>query len=131
MLAAKTSVSPPISDAAARSASILRETSITLAPDDASVAAIALPIPFDAPVTNATLPSRRISMTGEGNGRGQVVAIGATVACNTATRVAGATSMSRPRRPPLTKIVAKSPADVSSTVGSGRFCPNGLIPPTT
>ena len=39
-----------------------RDTSITLAPDAAIVAAIALPMPFDAPVTSATLPSNVICM---------------------------------------------------------------------
>ena len=35
---------------------------ITFAPDAANEAAIALPIPRDAPVTSATLPSSEISM---------------------------------------------------------------------
>ena len=35
----------------------LRLLSITLAPASANSAAIALPMPFDAPVTSATLPS--------------------------------------------------------------------------
>jgi hypothetical protein len=38
---------------------------MTFAPDDASEAAIALPMPFEAPVTSATLPSSEMSMAAE------------------------------------------------------------------
>ena len=38
---------------------------------------------------------------------------------------------SRPRRPPLTKIVSYSSQVSSMTVGSRRFWPNGLMPPST
>src|SRR3989442_7161067 len=48
--------------AAFSSASCLRDESITLAPDSANCVAIASPMPFDAPVTSATLPSSRRSM---------------------------------------------------------------------
>src|SRR3954451_20904239 len=61
-LAANTAVSPPISAAAASRPSILRDESITLAPDSTKPAAMALPIPREPPVTRATLPSSRISM---------------------------------------------------------------------
>jgi|GEM_PF-5026614 len=45
-------------------------------------------------------------------------------------RSAGASSMSKPRRPPLTKIVSNSSTVSSRTVGSAVFWPTGLIPPT-
>jgi len=61
-LAAKISVSPSIPAAAAWSWSSLREVSITFAPDATIVAAMARPMPFDAPVTRATLPFSEISM---------------------------------------------------------------------
>ena len=61
--AAWTATSPCIPAAAASSASCLREDSITRAPDAAISAAIARPIPFDAPVTSATFPSSRSSMS--------------------------------------------------------------------
>ena len=51
-----------ISAAAASRSSILRDDSITAAPLAASSAAMARPIPRDAPVTSATLPSIRRSM---------------------------------------------------------------------
>ena len=44
--------------------SCLRELSMTLAPASAIEPAIARPIPFDAPVTSATLPSSEICMPG-------------------------------------------------------------------
>src|SRR6056297_721231 len=68
-LAAKTSTSPVISAAAASSWSCLRLFSITFAPEAASDAAIALPIPFDAPVTSATFPSSEISMAADATSR--------------------------------------------------------------
>ena len=40
----------------------MRDESITFAPLAAKAAAMARPMPFDAPVTSATFPSRRISM---------------------------------------------------------------------
>ena len=57
-----TAVSPSMSAAAASSASSLRLLSMTLAPLSASRLAMAFPMPFDAPVTRATFPSRVISM---------------------------------------------------------------------
>ena len=51
-----------ISAAHASRASTLRDESITAAPLAASVAAIALPMPRDAPVTSATFPSTRMSI---------------------------------------------------------------------
>src|SRR5258706_1668116 len=62
-LAANTAVSPSISAAAISSRSCLRELSMTLAPASANDPAMARPIPFDAPVTSATLPSSEICMT--------------------------------------------------------------------
>ncbi len=62
-LPAKIAVSPPISSAAERNASSLRDINITLAPASTYDFAIALPIPRDAPVTNATLSSSEISMS--------------------------------------------------------------------
>ncbi len=62
-LAAWTATSPCIPAAAASSASCLRDDSITRAPDAAISAAIARPIPLDAPVTSATFPSSRSSMS--------------------------------------------------------------------
>ena len=53
---------PVISDAANSSWSSLRDDSITLAPAAAYEAAIARPIPFEAPVTSATFPSSEICM---------------------------------------------------------------------
>ena len=61
-LAAKTSVSPSISDAAARNESSFRDDSITFAPASANDFAIDLPIPREAPVTKATLPFKEISI---------------------------------------------------------------------
>jgi len=61
-LAANTAVSPFISSAAACKPSSLREVSITWAPDSTNPAAMDFPIPLDAPVTSATLPSSLISM---------------------------------------------------------------------
>jgi hypothetical protein len=63
-LAATTSMSPPISSAAARRSSILREEMRTDAPASAYALAIALPMPREAPVTSATLPAREISTAG-------------------------------------------------------------------
>src|SRR5436190_9067026 len=40
---------------------------MTRAPDAANDAAMALPMPFDAPVTSATFPSSEISMSGDLN----------------------------------------------------------------
>jgi hypothetical protein len=59
--AAKTATSPGIVAAAASSPSSLRLDSITCAPAAAYAVAIALPIPFEAPVMSATLPSNRSS----------------------------------------------------------------------
>ena len=55
---------PPsrMESAAASSASCLRDDSITSAPEAENSAAISRPIPRDAPVTSATLPSSRSSM---------------------------------------------------------------------
>ena len=61
---------PAISAAAASSWSALRDMSITRAPLADSVAAIALPMPFEAPVTSATLPSNLMSMGGDSTARG-------------------------------------------------------------
>ena len=61
-LAANTAVSPLISAAAASSWSCLRDDSITFAPAAANEAAMAFPMPFEAPVTSATFPSSEISM---------------------------------------------------------------------
>ncbi len=71
-MAANTATSPgapdaAISSAAASSWSCLRELIMTLAPDAANCAAIALPMPFDAPVTSAVLPASEISMACERN----------------------------------------------------------------
>lgn len=48
-----------------------------------------------------------------------------------AHKSAGASSISRPRRPALTNMVAKAWAEASITVVSFLFCPKGLIPPST
>src|SRR6056297_787530 len=64
-LAAYVAVSPSMPAAASSSASCLRDDSITAAPASASVAAMARPMPFDAPVTSATFPSRLTSMVGD------------------------------------------------------------------
>ena len=63
-LAANTSTSPTMSLRASTSASCLRDEIMTFAPAAAKWVAIALPIPRDAPVTNATLPSKRSSISG-------------------------------------------------------------------
>jgi len=63
--------------------------------------------------------------------RARYPAIADTAAAVTLTRSAGASSRSRPRRPPLTNTVSQSSAVSSSTVWCGDFCPIGLIPPTT
>ena len=47
------------------------------------------------------------------------------------SRSAGASAISSPRRPALTKTSGHSSALASSTVGSAFRCPSGLIPPTT
>jgi NAD(P)-dependent dehydrogenase (short-subunit alcohol dehydrogenase family) len=52
----------PISTAARASASALREEIITDAPAEEKARAMACPMPLDAPVTSAVLPSRRSSM---------------------------------------------------------------------
>ena len=62
-LPAKIDVSPPISSAAARKESSLRDINMTLAPASTYDFAIALPIPREAPVTSATLPLSEISMS--------------------------------------------------------------------
>ena len=49
----------------------------------------------------------------------------------TATRSRGASSRSKPRRPPETRIVGWSSAEASRAVGSVRFWPMGEIPPAT
>ena len=61
----------------------------------------------------------------------QLAAIGATVAPVSSTRSCGRSSICRPRRPALTRIVSH-PSALSSTVVGSRFrWPSGLIPPTT
>ena len=59
-----TNGSAPISAAASSMRSREREDTATRAPSAASSAAIARPIPCDAPVTSATLPVRPRSMAG-------------------------------------------------------------------
>ena len=61
----------------------------------------------------------------------QLAAIAAITAPVTSTRSAGVSSMSKPRRPPLTYTVSQSSTVSSTTVGCADFCPTGLIPPTT
>src|SRR4051812_2373081 len=79
--AAKTATSPslPMPAFTASSASCLRDDSITCAPAFANVSAMDRPMPLDAPVTSATLPSseistaadrRRLSVGLGGDGRG-------------------------------------------------------------
>src|SRR5690606_33005516 len=58
-------------------------------------------------------------------------ATGAVVPPVNRSRSAGASASSSPRRPALTYIVGRSSALASTTVGSWRRCPSGLIPPTT
>ena len=72
------------SAAAACSASSLREVSITFAPDADIVDAMALPIPLDAPVTSATLPSNEISMNADVSAmrHHQAVRAAGPIACN-------------------------------------------------
>ena len=55
----------------------------------------------------------------------------ATFAPVARTRPAGASSISRPRRPPLQNTVAKRIADSSSTTGSRLRWPMGEMPPAT
>ena len=55
----------------------------------------------------------------------------ASVAPVSAIRSCGRSSICRPRRPALTRIVSQSSADASTTVGSRLRWPSGLIPPTT
>src|SRR5581483_8050147 len=61
---AKISTSPFMVEAASLRPSSLRELSITRAPASAKAAAMARPMPFDAPVTMATLPSSLRSIRG-------------------------------------------------------------------
>src|SRR4051794_9181336 len=61
-LAANQATSPVMSAAAFSKPSALRDVSMTFAPASAYAAAMALPIPRDAPVTSATLPSSRSSI---------------------------------------------------------------------
>ena len=56
---------------------------------------------------------------------------GATFAPVRRTRSAGASSISRPRRPALQNIVSKVSALASSTVGSRLRWPRGEMPPAT
>lgn len=58
-------------------------------------------------------------------------AMSASMADVARSRSAGASSSSKPRRPPLTNTVSHSSAVSSSTVGERVFCPIGLMPPTT
>ena len=68
---------------ASRSASSLRDESITDAPAAANDRAIANPIPFEAPVTSATCPSSLRSMRAHGSGRaGDGVAAGMRPGCS-------------------------------------------------
>lgn len=62
---------------------------------------------------------------------GQAVAIGASVAPQSRTRSAGASSTCRPRRPAETNTVSKRSAEASTTTGSRCFWPSGEMPPTT
>ena len=55
----------------------------------------------------------------------------ATVASVARTRSAGASSISRPRRPPLQNTVANRSADSSTTTGSRLRWPTGEMPPAT
>jgi hypothetical protein len=59
-----TNASPPTSAAAAAILSCERDAIATFAPSATSSAAIARPIPCDAPVTSATRPSNPRSMAG-------------------------------------------------------------------
>src|SRR3954447_26126889 len=64
VFAACHATSPCMSAAAFSRASALRDVSITEAPASANAAAMALPMPRDAPVTSATFPSSRSSLGG-------------------------------------------------------------------
>ena len=55
----------------------------------------------------------------------------ATPAPAARTRSAGASSISRPRRPPLQKMVANPSAEESITTGSRSRWPSGEMPPAT
>ena len=55
----------------------------------------------------------------------------ATVAPVARTRSAGASSISRPRRPALQNTVAKPSAEASTTTGSRLRWPTGEMPPAT
>ncbi len=55
----------------------------------------------------------------------------ATVAFAARVRSAGASSISRPRRPPLQNTVAKPSADASRNTGRRLRWPTGEIPPAT
>ena len=56
---------------------------------------------------------------------------GAVTAAVRRIRSAGASSMSRPRRPPETRMVSRARALSSSTVGEGCRWPSGEMPPST
>ena len=62
VLAATYAMFPPISAAVARNESSLRDTIITFAPQRTNVAAMALPIPRDPPVTSAVFPCSEMSI---------------------------------------------------------------------
>src|SRR4051794_26510835 len=64
-LAANTATSPGMAAAALSSPACLRDEIRTLAPASAKAVAMARPIPFEPPVTSATLPSSRSSMAGD------------------------------------------------------------------
>ena len=54
----------------------------------------------------------------------------ADVAPSTRIRSAGASSICKPRRPPLTMMVVCASADCSTNTRARFFCPNGEMPPT-
>src|SRR3954467_12448497 len=110
---ANTATPPPMSAAAICKPSILREVIMTLAPASTNPAAMAFPMPFEAPVTSATLPSSRISMD----------AAPYWLPC-----VAGATEQRRPGEPPRRRELALPPPAPGQprrlvSVGPGRLRP--------
>ena len=66
-----------MSAAVASRSSSLRDESMTGAPLVASAVAMAAPIPREAPVTSATLPSSRISMVAQPRGAGAAATVAA------------------------------------------------------
>src|SRR4051794_2376166 len=129
-LAANQATSPLMSAAAASSWGALRDEIMTDAPASAIADAMALPIPFDPPVTRATFPSRRSSMARHPTGARRVLdppprQVGPTGAPSRNARQATAGAPFHPRA--LMALPNSAPASMIPTIPSRISTPQASV----